>query len=182
VHAALEHLSPDERKAAMTAYEKETGSSLQDQSKETSVATAAAKGAMIGSIVPGVGTVLGGIVGGIVGAMSGSKSADEDNSAINKIVSGDEVGYRKDVIEKELHGGLFGSGGILGLGIGRDTDKIDRTIENADPKDVAKLREAVGSDVATTLTGDDQKLATALLDGDKGKAAAEAVRIHQSDG
>src|SRR5262249_32548706 len=181
VHAALEKLSPEERKAAMDKYKEETGSSLQDASKTTAVAAGAAKGALIGSIIPGVGTVLGGLVGGVVGALSGSESADEDNKAIDKVVQGDEAGYRKDVIEKELHGGLFGSGGVLGLGIGRDTDKIDRAIETAKPEDVKKLKEAVGKDITQTLSGDDEKLATALLDGDKGKAAAEAVRIHQSD-
>src|SRR5262249_10173677 len=158
-------------------------STLEDQSKTSAVAAGAAKGAMIGSIIPGVGTLVGGLVGGIIGAVSGSESADADNKAIDSIVKGDEGGYRKEVIEKGLTGGIFGNGGILGLGIGRDTDKIDREIETADPKDLAKLKEAVGKDVDQQLSGDDKKLADALLQGGKeGKAAAEAVRIHQSDG
>src|SRR5262249_45973026 len=91
-----------------------------------------------------------------------------------------DAAYRKEVIDKELHGGLFGSGGFLGLGIGRDTEKIDRMIETAKDGDREKLKAEVGEDLKKSLSGDDAKLAGALLDGDKAKA--EAVRIHQSDG
>src|SRR5262249_41887600 len=46
--------------------------------------------------------------------------------------------------------------------------------------DKKKLTAAVGADVTQSLSGDDQKLAKALLADNK--AAADAVRIHQSDG
>lgn len=115
-----------------------------------------------------------------------------DKQLVEAQLAGDKAKENAVKIDDAMHGGLFGGGGFLGMGIGQDKDTVNKALESASTKEereklavayAEQTKNSTGKSETLTQTldknfsGTEKTVATALLDGDKYKASAAKMKL-----
>lgn len=114
----------------------------------------------------------------------GEKLKGSDLNEARAYVDGNKAAADAAKIDDKMHGGLFGNGGFLGIGLGRDNKGIEQIVDSA--KDKEALRKAyetqtnlnLDKDITKDLSGTQKNITAAVLQGDK--SAADAGRVKQA--
>lgn len=115
-----------------------------------------------------------------------------DKQLVEAQLAGDKAKENAVKIDEAMHGGLFGGGGFLGMGIGQDKDTVNKALESAGSKEdreklaaayAEQTKNSTGKSETLTQTldknfsGTEKTVATALMDGDKYKASAAKMKL-----
>lgn len=115
-----------------------------------------------------------------------------DKQLVEAQLAGDKAKENAVKIDDAMHGGLFGGGGFLGMGIGQDKDTVNKALESAGTKEereklaaayAEQTKNSTGKSETLTQTldknfsGTEKTVATALMDGDKYKASAAKMKL-----
>ena len=114
----------------------------------------------------------------------GEKLKGSDLNEARAYVDGNKAAADAAKIDDKMHGGLFGNGGFLGMGLGRDNKGIEQIVDSS--KDKEALRKAYATqtslnldkDITKDLSGTQKNITAAVLQGDK--SAADAGRVKQA--
>jgi hypothetical protein len=115
-------------------------------------------------------------------AMLTQKLGGTDQKLAKSYLTGQESDVEAAKINEKLHGGLFGGGGFLGTGWGRDNTGVQDILENS--KDRKALTQAyksqgngdVTQDALKGMSGTQRDITVAALAGDKSGADAGRVK------
>lgn len=114
----------------------------------------------------------------------GDKLKGSDLNEARAYLDGNKAAADAAKIDEKMHGGLFGRGGFLGIGLGRDNKGIEQIVDSQ--KDKEALRKAYQSqtqqnldkDITKDLSGTQKNITEAVLGGNK--SAADAGRVKQA--
>lgn len=114
----------------------------------------------------------------------GSKLSGSDLNEARAYLAGNQAAADAAKIDDKMHGGLFGNGGFLGIGLGRDNKGVEQIVDNQKDKDAlrkayqAQTSQNLDTDITKDLSGTQKNITLAVLDSNK--AAADAGRVKQA--
>lgn len=109
-----------------------------------------------------------------------------DRALVEAQLQGDKAKENAVKLDEAMNGGLFGGGGFLGTGLGKDKDTVYKALESAGSEDERKkLAEAyqkktgqsLSTAVSTGFSGTEGDIAKNLMAGDKAGASAARVKL-----